>query len=105
MQNLEISLKSISPLFDFYVDFDGKEYIIEIAWNVENSFWTISLYTSEKSTIFEGRKIVLNYNLFEYCSHPLLPTGKLRAVDTSGTYKDCTYDDLGDRVKLVYETL
>jgi hypothetical protein len=91
-----------NPFFDFTVDLSGTIYTIEINWNTENEFWTLGLYTSDKQPITQGRKIVCNSNLFEFCSHELLPPGKLYAVDTSGNNLDPGEDDLGIRVILVY---
>lgn len=102
MAEYQIEIDSDDPFFDLSVELSGKLYIIEISWNVENEFWTISLFTSDKEPIFLGRKIVINYNLFSYCSHPLLPPGRLFALDTSFTNTECGESDLGNRVILVY---
>lgn len=102
MIDYEIPLTDIDTFFDFSIEISGKTYIIEMFWNVENEFWSISLFTSEKLPIFLGRKLVLNYDLFSFCSNPLLPPGTLKAVDQSKTFKDCGFEDLGNRVILIY---
>lgn len=101
-QTFEIPLENVTPFFDFSLEILGKEYIIECIWNSENEFWSLSLFTFDKTPVFLSRKIVINYNLFSNCSHPLLPIGQLIAVDTSNTNKECSLDDLGNRVKLRY---
>jgi hypothetical protein len=103
MTYYEIPIENIEPSFDLSIDILEKEYILEFSWNNEGEFWNISMFTSDKTPIFLGRKLVLNYDLFSYCSNPLLPQGKLRAVDESNTLKECDFDDLGNRVKLIYE--
>lgn len=102
MSDFEIPIENIEPSFTLSIEISEKEYIIELSFNSENDFWTISLFTAGKIPIFQSKKIVLNYNLFSFCSHPLLPSGSLRAIDTSNTLRECQYEDLGNRVKLIY---
>lgn len=104
MINYEIPIESIEPFFDLRIDILNIEYILEFSWNNEGNFWTISMFTSDKTPIFLGRKLILNYDIFSYCSNPLLPTGSLRAIDESNTLKECDFDDLGNRIKLIYST-
>lgn len=104
MINYEIPIESIEPFFDLRIDILNIEYILELSWNNEGNFWTISMFTADKTPIFLCRKLILNYDIFSYCSHPLLPQGNLRAVDESNTLKECDFDDLGNRIKLIYST-
>lgn len=102
MTNYEIPITNIDSYFDLRVDILNIEYIFEFAWNNQGEFWSISMYTADKTPIFLGRKVVLNYDLFSYCSNPLLPSGSLRAIDESKTLVECGFDDLGNRVKIIY---
>lgn len=104
MTNYEIPLSDIDSFFDLRVDILNTEYILEFIYNNQGEFWSISMYTADKTPIFLGRKVVLNYDLFSYCSNPLLPIGSLRAIDESNTLKECGFDDLGNRVKIIYTT-
>ena len=71
MTNYEIQIGDIEPFFDLSIDISDVEYILEFAWNNEGSFWTVSMFTTDKTPIFTGRKLVLNYDLFSYCSSKL----------------------------------
>ena len=102
MNDYEIPIETVDPFFDFSIELSGKEYIIEIIWNNEEDFWTISLFTSDKTPIFLKRKIVANYDLFSFCSNPLLPDGQLLAIDTQNILTPIAYEDLGNRISLVY---
>lgn len=97
-----LDVDSAEPFYDLIATLSGVEYRFELQWNVNNEYWGISLYTSDNTPIFQGRKITTNSNVFAYCSSPLLPPGKLYAVDTSESTAEPEYEDLGVRILLIY---
>ena len=107
-QDLLIPLDNIdylNPFFTFTTDLSGTEYLIEINYNEENDYWTLSLFLADSTPILVGTKIVINYNLFQFCSNELLPNGELYAIDASSTNQECGDGELGQRVVLIYRDL
>jgi hypothetical protein len=97
-----LDIDSSEPFYQVEHTLSGINYKIKIQWNVQNEFWTISLYTSDDIPIIEGQRIVINYSLFSTCSNPLLPPGLFYAIDESETNEEPGEEDLGNRIKVLY---
>lgn len=98
-----ININTTELYFILSVVLSGAEYKLEFAWNEQNKYWTISLYTESEEPIFQGRKLVLDCNLFAFCSHDNLPDGQLYAIDSTESKDEISELDLGNnRILIVY---
>lgn len=89
--------------FILSVVLSSTEYKMGFSWNNHNRYWTISLYSENDEPIFEGRKIVLDTNLFAFCSHNNLPDGQLYAIDSTESKDDISELDLSNgRILITY---
>lgn len=78
-------------------------YVFDLRWNHRDECWYLDAYAEDGVTaIFHGVKVVLGAHLGRIHRHPLVADGALVAFDTSGQFRDATFDDLGSRVLLVY---
>ena len=82
---------------------EGVDYLVSFSWN-ERSGWYVGLATSEGDALFPPRRIREGRDLLASCTDSRRPPGRIILVDTLGLYGEASFDDLGDRYKLVYYT-
>lgn len=88
--------------YDYRVSLSGTKYTVELRWNSRSEHWTLSLYTADGDPIVVGRRVVVGIPLFRRYRDDRLPAGTLVAVDTTDREQDPGFNDLGNRVQLVY---
>lgn len=93
------------PFFDLQVVLDGETYTLEFRWNVRLAAWFMTVYDSEGETaLIPDQRLVVDYPLGTFISSRK-PTGVFVALDTHGVFgegEDPDFDDLGNRVQLLY---
>lgn len=75
-------------------------YIFELKWNVRDASWYLNLFSQDGTPIKHGIRIVLGIYLGRRSRHEFFRKGVLIAVDTTGSSREATLDDLGARVVL-----
>lgn len=95
---------------DFFVrpSLSGTEFVIEFIFNDRYSpdgAWTINVYDSARQPLFMGQNAVVDWSLLSRCSDPRKPAGRLYLVDITGRGNPPGRNDLGDRVRMVYDDL
>lgn len=98
-----IPLDSLNSQYSLDVALSGTSYRLSFFWNVRGAFWTMDVTDLSDLPILMGVKLVADWDLLSNFANPLLPTGRLLCVDTSGAGTDPTDSDLGSRVILVYD--
>jgi hypothetical protein len=88
--------------FAFSASLGGTLYRLAFHFNARCEYWTLDLADASGEAIATGIRCVVDYDLLAHCSHASQPDGVLMLIDTAGTGTDPAYNDLGDRVKLVY---
>lgn len=89
--------------YEEQVELDGIVYSMKLAWNHRAGAWFVSLSKQDGTPIISGTRVVVDWPLLHYCSHPDKPAGLLLALDTSGAGADPGLTDLGGRVLLMYQ--
>ncbi len=83
----------------------GAEHVIEFIFNQRLGSWTLNFYDAGRSPYWLGVRGVADWSLLSRCSDPRKPPGRLYLVDTSNRGLDPGENDIGDRVRLVYDDL
>lgn len=93
------------PQYTISVTLEGVPYIFTFKWNVRGAYYTMDLLTSDNTLLVGGIKLVINsIGLIGKFPREGMPPGELLAIDASGNNAPITFDDLEERVELVYAT-
>lgn len=84
------------------VRLDGRDYLLDLAWNGRESRWYVDVYDADGELVVGSRKIVADGRIGQRVTDTRRPPGVLGAVDVSGNGIDPGIDDLGERVLLIY---
>ena len=87
------------------VPLSGVPYLIDVHWNDRDSAWYMDLYEADETVILAGIKLVLGDVLGRRSRHDFFTQHVLQVIDTSGTDKDASYDDLGGRIQVMHTPL
>jgi len=95
------------PCYTKVLTLDGIEYTFKFTWNTRGEFWTLSIYDTNKVTIIEGVKFVLNYNVFADYKHLNIPQGNLYIIDLTDNMSKIKFEDFNNerQLALIYEEL
>lgn len=94
--------EELVPFFEMRIELESVTYTLEFRWNDRDGAWYMSIGDAEGEIIAAGRKVVIDLPLFFRFVDPRLPPGQFFGVDTSGQKLDAGYEDLGERVQLIY---
>jgi len=83
---------------------DGSPYIFRFDWNIREEFWSMSVSKIDGTSIINGIKLVLGYDLFDQYRALDLPPGVMIAIDTTDLIDKIDRYNVLDEVKLVYLT-
>lgn len=86
---------------------DGRDYVLQFAWNEREARWYLSLFDEEEQPLALGIKLVANWPLLRfYRFDPRVPPGELMVVDLTGDGSPPGLDELGagKRCELTYFT-
>lgn len=104
MADLEIPLSSESSHFDLTVDLESVTYRMAFNFNIRAAAWYVTISSETGVTAISGIPLLTNVDLlFQYQGNPGLPPGTFMALDTEGLQEDADRDNLGDRIKLIYQ--
>lgn len=81
---------------------DDRVYTLELRWSVREERWYLDVLDEERTPIYTGIALVLNFPLGVRCVSPDWWAGTLFLSDTSGENREPGLDDLGARVALIY---
>lgn len=92
----------VSSFFSQQVTLEGTTYTLEFRWNVRGEFWSMSIFDATGQTaISTGHKLNVDYLIGKFYSDRD-PPGLFLAYDTSGDGVEMAFEDLGNRVQLIY---
>jgi len=98
----KIFLEKKTPNYTQQVLLDGITYIVRLHWNERERAWYFDLLDASNSPIISGRRLVANWPLLHRCADPRKPPGEIYCIDRSATGQDPGYDDVDDRIVLLY---
>lgn len=87
---------------------DGRDYILTFTFNQREWRWYLDIEDQNALPILSGYKLCANENILQCVTDLRRPPGVLVAMDMRSTGltptepRDPGYEELGDRVKLVY---
>lgn len=93
------------PAYGYQVQLDGITYGLNFTYNDRMSRWMISISDSSGNLLVGEVPVIVNYPLFDRYKVTGLPAGTLFAFDTANTNADPTRYELGDRVRLYYQSV
>ena len=79
-------------------------YRLRFGYNERDDSWYVDILTIDEQPIVEGRRIVVDFPLFDRFTDQRLFDGDLFAIDTVGKQLEPGRLDLGERVELVFAT-
>lgn len=98
------------PSYRMATVIDGTAYLFDVRWNGRDNIdpvtgepigaWWFDILAENETPIAIGLKVALGAYIGRYIQHPLFREGVLVAVDTEGTKREATLDDLGTRVQV-----
>lgn len=104
MANIEFIPLLSEPAFEFSVSLSGTLVFFKVRWNSKMSTWMASASLQDGTPIFQSRKMLPWFNLFDGIAVPHLVTGKLSLSRTGYKIGDLppSEENLSEWV-LVYE--
>lgn len=90
----------------FTVTLDGRPFTFELDWIGRLGRWVFSLSTASGVSLVRCKGLVLGADLLRQIRYnPLAPQGVLFCQDQLHLDVDPTFENFGDRVKLLYLSL
>jgi hypothetical protein len=100
---ITIPLQALAS-YTFSVTLDLFPLQFTIRWNVRGAYYTLDILSRDSVLILGGIKLVVNSALIGKFPRAGMPPGELALVDAGGSNEVVTFEDLADRLSLVYAT-
>lgn len=101
MEYIEID-KSLVP-YEFTIELDNDEYMLDVRYNETHDFFTIDLY-KDGNLVVAGEKLVYGVPLFESTYEPRThPAQTIIPLDPSGHENTVTWATLNETVFLILQ--
>jgi hypothetical protein len=98
---IKITLPKDNPSYTLRVPIDGADFVLRFEW-MERAGWFVGMDDALGVTIFSPKRIVADWDLLQDVTDNRRPRGVLMGIDTTKYGLDPIYEDLGQRVVLVY---
>ena len=92
------------PAYTYSIQLDGVTFQLTFTYNDRMSRWMLSIADNAGNPLVGEVPVIVNYPMFDRYKVPGLPAGTLFAYDTLNTNTDPTRYELGDRVRLYYQS-
>lgn len=103
MALLEIPVTSDFPSSVINVDLELITYIMDFNYNSRAALWYMGIKQADGTALVAGVPIFTDVDIMVQYKNPDLPPGIFMAFDTEELSADAGRDDLGNRVKLLYQ--
>jgi hypothetical protein len=103
MSLLQIPVTSEFPNTELSVDLELITYILKFNFNSRTSLWYMTISQEDGTPLVVGVPIFTDVDIMIQYKNPDLPPGIFMAFDTEDLSADAGRDDLGNRVKLLYQ--
>jgi hypothetical protein len=102
---VEIPIQTDVNAFTERIQLDGNYYTLTFRWNERALRWYLDLADGDGAAIASGIALVTGVPLtYHLRATTGMPQGTLVCVDTDESGVDPAFDELGNRVKLIYLT-
>jgi len=102
MAIVQIPTSQSLPFYSQKTLLDGQTYTLQFKWNDREEAWYLDLLTDLEEPISMGIKIVTDWPLNRRITDPAAPPGVISAIDTTGAGTNPGFEDLGNKIILVY---
>ena len=92
------------PAYNYIVQLDGVQFQLTFTYNDRMSKWFLAIADASGNPLVAEVPVQVNYPMFDRYKVAGLPAGTLFAFDTANTNTDPTRYELGDRVRLYYQS-
>jgi len=103
MSIIEIPVRSDIPFYDMEITLERTAYFLEFYFNKRKDRWMMDILNQEKMPILVGTPLLTNVELLDKFAFEDTPPGLFLVLDLEGEQLNPGRNDLGDRVKLIYE--
>jgi hypothetical protein len=79
-----------------------SQFLFDIRWNNRDESWYMDMRDQDEDLIVAGMRIVLGSPLGARTADSRFPPGVFLAIDTTNSGQEATYDDLGERVIVMF---
>jgi hypothetical protein len=90
--------------YRFSTELAGDEFLIDVRWNSRDESWYLDVLLPDETLIMAGLRVVLGALGIRY-SDSRRPRGMLLAYDRSGEAREAGFDDIGERVVVLFFTV
>jgi hypothetical protein len=91
--------------YEFELDIDDVSYGFALHWNDRAEAWFMTLKDSDGNVIVGSKRLVLDTPLYtKYSDSRLFTDGDILCLDNSNTGQEMAFEDLGNRVGVVFLT-
>ena len=101
---VELPIESGNPDQSFNTTLVDQEFAFDFRWNERAQRWYMNVSKEDGTPLVTSVAVVLGTLLAGKVSVSIdgFPEGVFKVVDTEGTNRDATLDDLGDRVVVLF---
>ncbi len=103
MSLLVIPVTSEFPNSIFNIDLELVTYIMEFNFNSRTSLWYMGIKQEDGTPLAVGVPVFTDVDIMMQYKNPDLPPGVFMTFDTEELSADAGRDDLGNRVKMLYQ--
>lgn len=100
---VRIPLRAL-PAYVQEVTLENVPYRLVFKWNTRGEYYTIDFQTAEGTLLLAGVKMALNAAMLRRHPGRGLPPGEILVIDPSGAYDKIAFDDVEERISLMYAT-
>lgn len=91
--------------FKIRTTLEDNELVLRFDWNTRQERWMMSIFDPNEVLLIANIPLHINSELIERFEVIGLPPGRLMLFDTTGKTVECAFEDLGERCKLLYQTI
>lgn len=103
MAIVEIPTMIDASAYKFEIVLDNETYILQFSYIERIQRWILNILDSNENMLLAGITLHSSLDLIGRFKNPDLPKGTLICFDVEGENKSASRDDLGIRVKLLYD--
>lgn len=100
---IKIPTRAIAA-YTISITLEGVPYLFTFKWNVRGAYYTLDILTRDAVLLVGGIKVVINRGLIRKLPRTGMPPGELLVIDSSGDNTPITFEDLSERVEMIYMT-
>jgi hypothetical protein len=102
MAVIEIPITADGSAFEFSAALNNQLFWFKFNFNARLKRWIFSLLDADKEPIRQGIAVVTGYPVLNRVQNVRKPLGQIVFVDTANTSLPPDFNELGTRVKMVY---